>query len=117
VPIEYVIPSEGSQIWEDDWAIAATTRYPEQAHRFLNFVLDPQTALDEALYTGYATGNRTAFDLLPGATRNDPSIYPPDAMRASLEHGMPLSSTAVGLREKLWREVRREPRNQILSIQ
>jgi spermidine/putrescine transport system substrate-binding protein len=109
VPVRYVIPSEGSQIWEDDWAIAANTAHTEQAHRFLNFVLDPQTALDEALYTAYATGNRAAFDLLPDllpeANRSDPSVYPAEDVRANLEHGMPLSSAAAALRDRLWREI------------
>ena len=28
IPIQYVIPSEGSQIWEDDWAIAVRRAKP-----------------------------------------------------------------------------------------
>jgi spermidine/putrescine transport system substrate-binding protein len=33
IPIRYVVPSEGSQIWEDDWAIAVDASNPELAHR------------------------------------------------------------------------------------
>jgi len=57
----YVIPSEGSQLWEDDWAIAAGTSDPELAHAFVNFMLRPAIAAQEARYTRYATGNRRGW--------------------------------------------------------
>ena len=64
VPIEYVVHQEGSQIWEDDWAIAAAALHPVTAHDFLNFLLRPDIAAQEALYTRYATGNESALALL-----------------------------------------------------
>jgi len=44
VPIQYVVPSEGSQIWEDDWALSAQTPEPELAHLWLDFRLRPDIA-------------------------------------------------------------------------
>jgi len=64
LPIKYVVPSEGSQIWEDDWAISTDSPHPELAHAFLNFVLRPDVAAQEARNTRYATGNRSALSLL-----------------------------------------------------
>lgn len=73
LPVKYVVPIEGSQIWEDDWAIAADPPNPELAHTFLNFVLRPEIAAQEARYTRYATGNRDAIELLDDEMRSDPS--------------------------------------------
>lgn len=106
IPIKYIVPSEGSQIWEDDWAIAAGAPNSELAHTFLNFVLRPEIAAQEARYTRYATGNRSAFELLDEAVRSDPSTYPPDEILQKLEAGMPLDVDSQTRREKLWREVR-----------
>jgi len=106
VPVRYVVPSEGSQIWEDDWAIAANAPYPAAAHTFLNFLLRPDVTAQEARYTGYATGNRAAFLMLDEAVRNDPSIYPPAEVLQKLESGMPLDAEANQRREALWKEVR-----------
>jgi spermidine/putrescine-binding protein len=106
VPIKYVVPSEGSQIWEDDWAIAAAAPNPELAHAFLNFLLRPEVAAQEAHYTRYATGNRAALELLDDEMRNDPSTYPPDEILEKLEAGMPLDPDAQKRREELWDEVR-----------
>jgi len=106
VPIKYVVPSEGSQIWEDDWAIAADAPQPELAHMFLNFVLRPEIAAQEARYTRYATGNRSALMLLAEEIRNDPSTYPPEAVLSKLEAGMPLDAEGQKRRESLWQAIR-----------
>jgi spermidine/putrescine-binding protein len=101
-----VVPSEGSQIWEDDWAIAADASNPELAHNFLNFVLRPEVAAQEAGYTRYATGNRDAIELLDEEMRNDTSTYPPDAILQKLEAGMPLEREEQQRRMDLWQEIR-----------
>ena len=106
LPIKYVVPGEGSQIWEDDWASAANAPNSELAHTFLNFVLRPEIAAQEARYTRYATGNRLAFELLDNEMRSDPSTYPPDAILQKLEAGMPLDVDSQRRREEMWREVR-----------
>jgi spermidine/putrescine transport system substrate-binding protein len=106
VPIRYIIPSEGSQIWEDDWAIAAGAPQPEAAHLFLNFVLRPEVAAQEANYTGYATSNEAAYRLLGDQTRADSSIYPPQAVIQTLEPGLPLDPDAAAQRQRLWAEIR-----------
>jgi len=106
VPIRYVIPSEGSQIWEDDWAIAADAPNPELAHAFLNYVLHPEIAAQEAGYTRYATGNRSAMALLHEEMRNDPATYPPQELLAKLESGMPIDAEAQKRRAELWKELR-----------
>jgi spermidine/putrescine transport system substrate-binding protein len=106
IPVEYVVPNEGSQIWEDDWAIAADAPNPEAAHLFLNFVLRPEIAAQEALYTRYATGNRSAFALLDEDIRNDRSTYPSKEVLTKLEAGMPSDDDGQKRREALWREVR-----------
>jgi spermidine/putrescine transport system substrate-binding protein len=106
IPIKYVVPSEGSQIWEDDWAIAANAPNLELAHAFLNFALRPEVAAQEARYTRYATGNRAALELLDDRMRKNPSTYPPDEIIQKLEAGMPIDEDGQKRREQLWIEVR-----------
>ena len=105
IPIKYVVPMEGSQIWEDDWAIAADAPNPKLAHNFLNFVLRPEVAAQEARYTRYATGNRDAIELLEDEMRHDPSTYPPNEILQKLEAGMPLDREEQQRRVNLWQEV------------
>jgi spermidine/putrescine-binding protein len=106
LPIRYVIPSEGSQIWEDDWAIAADAPHPDLAHAFLNFMLRPDVAAQEARYTRYATGNHSAKALLDEEMRRDSATYPPPELLAKLEYGMPIDADGQKRREDVWRQVR-----------
>lgn len=107
VPIHYVVPTEGSQVWEDDWAIAADAPHPELSHVFLDFVLRPDVAAQEARYTRYATGNQSAFELLDDEMCHDPSTYPPPEVMQKLEAGMPLDEVGQQRRDELWMEVKR----------
>jgi spermidine/putrescine transport system substrate-binding protein len=106
VQVEYVVPAEGSQIWEDDWAIAAASAHRETAHDFVNFVLRPEVAAQEARYTGYATGNESALAALDQSLRLDEAIYPSEEVLMNLEAGLPLTAEGNRLREDLWREIR-----------
>lgn len=106
VPVEYVIPAEGSQIWEDDWCIADGAANLDAAYTFLNVVLRPEIAVQEARYTGYATGNQSAFKLLDKSTQTNPSIYPPDEVLSKLEPGLPLGADGDARRAALWQEIR-----------
>jgi spermidine/putrescine-binding protein len=105
VPIQGVVPAEGSQIWEDVWAIAAMSSQPETAHDFLNFVLRPMVAAQGADHTRYATGNEAALELLDEAIRRDDSTYPPDDVLGKLEAGLPQDAAGSRPRERLWKNV------------
>lgn len=52
--LRYVIPEEGSNIWFDGWVMpkGANTLLAE---RFVNFISDPQVALENMDYIGYTT--------------------------------------------------------------
>jgi putrescine transport system substrate-binding protein len=63
-------------------------------------------ALQEAIYTGYATPNRSAFDALPPSVRSDPETYPAESVRLRLERGLPLDRDGAELRSKIWSEIR-----------
>jgi spermidine/putrescine-binding protein len=106
IPVRYVVPGEGSQIWEDDWSVAVDAPHPQLAHKFLNFVLRPEIAALEARYTRYATGNRSALALLEDGMQNDPATYPPQEVLQKLEAGMPPDSTGQKMRDELWSEIR-----------
>jgi spermidine/putrescine transport system substrate-binding protein len=102
VRVEYVLPEEGSQLWEDDWAIARDAADPVAAHRFLDFLLRPDVAAEEAAHTGYATPNRAGRARLPAEQRDDPAIYPPMEIRRRLEYGQPHEPEAEKRRQELW---------------
>lgn len=53
---QWVLGSPATELWMDNWAIAASAPHPEAAHAFINYVLTPENALLELDYIGYHTG-------------------------------------------------------------
>jgi spermidine/putrescine transport system substrate-binding protein len=50
---------------------------PDNAHAFINFILDAPVHGAIAEYVRYACPNAAAMEYIPEADRNDPAIYPP----------------------------------------
>ena len=63
--LHYVIPSEGSNLWFDNIVMPKTAKNKEGAYDFINFMLEPENAAQNAEYIGYSTPNKKAKALLP----------------------------------------------------
>lgn len=53
---KFVWPSEGGNLWQDNWAIVKGAPHEDAAYEFINYVLDPTVSLKELTYIGYNTG-------------------------------------------------------------
>ncbi|MCI5870526.1 ABC transporter substrate-binding protein [Streptococcus sp.] len=83
--LHYVVPSEGSNLWFDNIVIPKTVKHQKEAYAFINFMLEPENAAQNAEYIGYATPNKLAKDLLPKEVKNDPAFYPSQDVIERLE--------------------------------
>lgn len=83
--LDYVVPQEGSNLWFDNMVIPKTARNVEGAHQFINFMLDPEVAAQNAEYVGYSTPSREALQLLPEDISGDERFYPDEELTARLE--------------------------------
>jgi spermidine/putrescine-binding protein len=81
--ISYVIPKEGSLQWADVMCVPKDAPHPENAARFMNYVLHPKTAARISKYVSYGTPVPLAKALLPPEQLNDPGIYPPSSIKLS----------------------------------
>jgi putrescine transport system substrate-binding protein len=89
VHIQYVIPKEGTIEWFDMLAIPADAPHPENALKFINYIMEPKVTADISNTEFYANGNTAAFPLVDKAITGDPNIYPPADVKAKL---VPLQS-------------------------
>ncbi|EZP78412.1 family 1 extracellular solute-binding protein [Parageobacillus genomosp. 1] len=74
--LDYVVPKEGSNLWFDNMVIPKTAKNIEGAHAFINFMLDPKNAAQNAEYVGYSTPNEKALDYMPKEITEDKRFYP-----------------------------------------
>ncbi|TVQ36590.1 MAG: spermidine/putrescine ABC transporter substrate-binding protein [Geminicoccaceae bacterium] len=84
--LSYVVPQEGGLLWEDDMCIARGAPNVEEAHEFIDYILDAENAARIAEYILYPTPNEAALALLPEEILNNPAIYPSEATMAKLEY-------------------------------
>ncbi|HTJ57909.1 MAG TPA: spermidine/putrescine ABC transporter substrate-binding protein [Devosiaceae bacterium] len=76
--LKWVVPGPMSEIWVDNYAIAAKAANVEQAYDFLNFFLSPDIQVKETAYLGY-----------PAAIAGLQAKLPQDVQHADLIFGGP----------------------------
>ena len=81
----YLLPKEGSQIWQDNLVVLAQAPHRELAEKFINFILDPPVGARISNFTQFSTPNRAARAHLNAADLNNPAIYPAPETMARLE--------------------------------
>jgi putrescine transport system substrate-binding protein len=106
VKVAYTVPKEGAIIWFDMLAIPADAPHPNNAHEFLNFVMDPQVIAGVSNYVSYANGNAASLPFLDDAVRNDPSVYPPEEVKQKLHAHLAESQEYSRELNRAWTKVR-----------
>lgn len=102
--IDYSIPKEGSNLWFDNMVIPKTAANIEGAHEFINFMLDPEVAAQNAEYVGYSTPNETAMGIMDPEVTGDERFYPNEDIQKRLEVYKNLGLENLGLYNQLFLE-------------
>lgn len=104
--INYSIPKEGAELWFDMMAIPANAPNPDNAHAFIDFILEPEVAASITEYVVYANPNIAANEFLDPDILNDPVIYPiPEVMeKLYIVDEKPLSMQRM--RTRIWNRVK-----------
>jgi len=84
VNVKYVIPKQGAQMWFDQMAIPVDAPHPDNAHTFINYMLQPEVVAKASNYVFYANGNKDAVEFIDAEVKDDPAIYPPDDVMEKL---------------------------------
>lgn len=70
--LQYIYPSEGPMVWQDNWAIPASAPHPDAAYAWLNYNLQPELFWLMLRDFPYSNPNKAALDY---AKDNEPEIY------------------------------------------
>lgn len=84
--IGFVIPKEGSQLNADNLCIPKGAKHPENAHAFINYLLDAQASKKITETILYPTPNAAAKALMPDSYRNNSVIFPSAELLAKCEY-------------------------------
>ncbi|QJQ98550.1 polyamine ABC transporter substrate-binding protein [Halomonas sp. PGE1] len=104
--IRYSIPKEGAALWFDMMAIPADAPNPDNAHAFINFILEPEIAAAITEYVVYANPNLAANAFLDPAIRDDPAIYPDQEVMDNLYVAEEKPLAVQRVRTRVWNRVK-----------
>ncbi|MEG1038584.1 MAG: polyamine ABC transporter substrate-binding protein [Pseudomonas sp.] len=98
----YQIPREGTLIWQDNLVIPKDAPHPQAARAFVAFMLRPDSVAPLTNTLFFANANLAATPLVAEAVRNDPDIYPPEAVRARLFADRSMALADMRQRTRVW---------------
>ena len=106
VNIAYAIPKEGSNLWFDLLAIPVDATNPQQAHAFINDLLDPEVIAKVSTYVGYANPNLAAKAFMAPELVNNPEVYPPQDVLDKLYISTTPSPAIMRVMTRAWSKVK-----------
>jgi putrescine transport system substrate-binding protein len=104
--IRYVIPKEGAIRWMDVIAIPKDAPHADNAHAFIDYLLQPEVIAKITDYVAYANANRDATALVDPEIVADPGVYPPEDVRAKLVDPTSLPEDVQRQRVRAWTAIK-----------
>lgn len=84
--INFVVPKEGSMKQSDTLAIPKGAPHPENAHAFINYLLDAKAGAEIYKTIKYPSPNAAATALMEDSYKKNPVIFPPADLVAKCEY-------------------------------
>ncbi len=105
--IRFIAPRDGVILWMDNLVIPKNAPHAELAHQLIDFLLRPDIARTITEKIGYASPNAAAIKLLKPELRDDPTIYPPDAILEKGEYQTDIGPL-ITLYAEYWEKLKAE---------
>ncbi len=106
VEIAFRVPREGSQMSIDMLAIPRDAPHPDNAHRFIDYILRPDVIAPITNAVSYPNPNLAAAALIDPEIRDDPGIYPPPEVMQRLYLDEPAPRAYERARTRVWNRIK-----------
>ncbi|HEX2842808.1 spermidine/putrescine ABC transporter substrate-binding protein [Hyphomicrobium sp.] len=84
--IDFIVPKEGALKQSDTLAIPKGAPHPENAHAFINFLLDAEVGKEIFETIKFPSPNAAATAIMPDDYKTNPVIFPPADLVAKCEY-------------------------------
>jgi putrescine transport system substrate-binding protein len=106
VKLAFTVPKEGANLNFSSLLIPADAPHPEAAHKFLNFILQPDVIAEITNEIHYGNDNLAANALVRPEILNDPAIYPTPSIRARLYGTNDMDIATARMRTRIWTRIK-----------
>ena len=104
--IQVLAPKTGVGIWIDSFMIPKDANNVANAHKYINYTLDPKVAAQNGNFVTYAPASKPARELMQKEFSDSPSIFPSDEVKAQSFVVLPKSPEMVKLQTRLWQSLK-----------
>ncbi|MFB0936845.1 MAG: spermidine/putrescine ABC transporter substrate-binding protein [Propionivibrio sp.] len=104
--IAFSIPNEGAVLAVDNFVIHKSSRRPDLAHRFIDFMLNGENAADVSNLIGAGNPNAAAVPYIRPEIAGERAIFPTSADMPRLEMLRDLEPHQRRLMSRLWTEIK-----------
>src|SRR3990167_9043828 len=101
-PVRFLVPDEGSVLFIDNLVIPHNARRADLAHRFIDYLMQPEVAALITTETLYPSGNADSKAFLDAALRNQPGLYPDAETKRRLQALEALPEKHRQARDRVW---------------
>jgi spermidine/putrescine transport system substrate-binding protein len=101
----YVIPKSGAFSWVDSMAVPKGASHVDNAHAFMNYILDPHVGAILTNFTQYGSPNKAALPFIDKALLNNPLVFPPKEVLAKLPFQKDLGEDEIKYSDR-WTQVK-----------
>ncbi|MDR2646602.1 MAG: spermidine/putrescine ABC transporter substrate-binding protein [Oscillospiraceae bacterium] len=103
--LAFVFPDEGTNFFYDSFCIPKAAQNVPAAELFINFMLEPAVAIENALAVMYASPYSSVRENPDYVYKDNPYLYP-ETMPAGIQNFTHLSQDTIKLMDNLWVEVK-----------
>jgi putrescine transport system substrate-binding protein len=89
-------------MWFDTLAIPADAAHKDAAHKFIEYLLQPEVAAKNSDFVNFANANKAATALVNADLRNDTNIYPTPEVAARLQPSLAKSAEYTRALNRTW---------------
>jgi spermidine/putrescine-binding protein len=103
--LAFTLPPDGALRWVDSLAVPRGAPHEGTGERFMEYYLEPEVSAEVATFAGVDTGNAAAAGLIDPALSQDPVVFPPPEVLATLTFTADLGDEVEGLYVDAWQLV------------
>ncbi|CAD5105790.1 extracellular solute-binding protein [Zestomonas carbonaria] len=105
-PVRFIIPEEGTTLFIDNLVIPSSARRADLAHRFIDYLMQPQVAARISAETLFPSANVDAREFLGETLKTHPGLYPDRETKRRLFLLEPLPEKLATSRDATWTRFR-----------
>lgn len=104
--LKFVMPQEGAVLWMDNYTIPSGSKNIDLAHKFINFMFEPEQQAEIVNSVGYASATKGGRELLSDELKHNTTIFPSEEDMKKGEFINDVGPETLAIYDGYWQKLR-----------